>query len=139
MGRDNVVLVIESSSPSGLLYKIPGTKTWYTASREGQPPAVREGLYRDSWKVAPAVVEDGRVTALFYSDKRVGPWLLGLLLELGTEDMGPRPHIAMAMEITAKQASKMLMELRQFRSTFAPSEHPEILEALGQPLDPFDA
>lgn len=99
--RDRIRETMESSAPAGRRYRIPGTSAYYTASARGQAPAIREGLYRDSWKVGEPHEDAGATVVTVYSDLIVGTvrrWLLALLLELGTARMRPRPHIRPSIE-----------------------------------------
>lgn len=72
----------------GRRYKVPGTKTYYSASAPGEPPAVRSGAYRLSLK--PTALKSGDVyTSRLESDIFYAYWL-----EHGTPggQMAPRPH-----------------------------------------------
>jgi len=88
----NAALDILAGQRSGKRYYIPGTKTKYSASVGGQPPAVRTGTFRNSW------IATGRVTGhAFISriESRVAVsngHLLGDYLEHGTGRMAARPH-----------------------------------------------
>lgn len=68
----------------------------YTASAPGEPPAVRTGAFRMSWKRRTYV--DGRsgndrmIHGVTESDLKVRKYLLGELLENGTSRMAPRPY-----------------------------------------------
>lgn len=104
--RDEVVIGMDPGPPrSGNEYRIPGTRATYTASAPGQPPAVREAAYRDSWKVGEPVVSGLTVSCDAYSDLMTedGENALGDVLEHGTWDgrLAPRPHIRPAMETLA--------------------------------------
>lgn len=121
IARDAVVETIEASDPSGRTYRIPGTEATYVASAPGQPPAVREATYRDSWKETPAIVtSDGDVKARAYTDAAVGEgdeYLLGDLLEHGTEDrvnyrvrMAPRPHVRPAFDVAKDRVAGLVRD-----------------------------
>lgn len=79
---------------NGRIYRVPGTKAYYTASAPGEPPAVRTGLFRMSWK--PTSKVDGDLyTSTIENMVQVGTnrkYLLGELLEGGTIRMAPRPY-----------------------------------------------
>ena len=93
---------------SGRRYKVPGTyrrqrdKTdgkmkngrYYTASAPGEPPAVRTGTFRNSWR--PVALTSGGVlfSSRIESDVMTdgGGHDLGEVLEYGTKRMAPRPH-----------------------------------------------
>ena len=74
------------------------TYKYYTASAPGEPPAVRTGAFRLSWK--PEVYVDHTEAGVYkvinriYSNQRTdnGKYLLGEILENGTGKMAPRPH-----------------------------------------------
>ena len=73
------------------------THKYYTASAPGEPPANRTGAFRMSFHRRVYFDEDGghNFTAhgVTESDLRVGGrYLLGELLEEGTERMAPRPY-----------------------------------------------
>lgn len=85
---------------TGKTYKVPGTSKTHVASAPGQPPAIREGIYRDSWQSTPPVDQGGVVRAAVVNSVMVGEadqYPLGLLLEDGTYKMRPRPHIRIAL------------------------------------------
>jgi len=95
---------------AGKEYKIPGTDKKYRASADKQAPAVREGVYRDSWQFTPAVpVKDG-VVAFAYTDRTVNGYVLGSLLEYGTVYMEPRPHVRPGMEKAIIELRKLVRE-----------------------------
>ena len=79
----------------GRRYRIPGKKTYYTASAPGEPPAMRTGLFRISWH--PTALKEGNTyISRVESNRRTnkGKYLLGEILEEGTPggQMAPRPH-----------------------------------------------
>lgn len=117
--RQEIVDTMDPGPPrSGRTYTVPGTKTTYTASAPGEPPAIREGLYREAWGVVEAVATKDVVRALVTNDRRVGSngeYLLALLLEEGTSDlvnfrvqMEPRPHIRPGMDSYRPKARVLL-------------------------------
>lgn len=108
MARDEVVQTMEASSPSGRTYQVPGTATNYTASAPGQPPAIREGNYKRSWKNTPPSEVGKEVVAYAYTDLRVGRWVLGDLLEYGTKRMRPRPHVRKSVETVAPKLKRFI-------------------------------
>lgn len=91
----------------GRRYKVPGThrrqrdKTdgkmkngrYYTASAPGEPPAVRTGAFRMSWRPTAHVVFGSYISRI-ESDQRTenGQHTLGEILEDGTSKMAPRPY-----------------------------------------------
>lgn len=117
--RDAIVESMEAAEPrTGHIYPIPGTSATYRASAPGEAPAVREGLYRDSWQPFPAKVIGDQVIGAVFSDRRVGPngeYPLGIVLEEGASDLlnyktriEPRPHIGPAKQIAAERIKKEL-------------------------------
>lgn len=69
----------------------------YTASAPGEPPAVRTGIFRMSWRPKVYIDYTGdHYTAVsqIESTQRTdnGTHLLGEVLEYGTSKMEPRPH-----------------------------------------------
>lgn len=98
---------------SGRRYNIPGSarmtykkgnakgkivRKQYTASAPGEPPAVRTGAFRGSWR-RKTYVQNGpnygfEVRGVTESALRVGKkgYLLGDLLEGGASRMAPRPY-----------------------------------------------
>lgn len=90
----NAELEILRGQRGGRIYGVPGTKTRYQASAPGQPPAVRTGAFRLSWR-PQAYVGFGSYISRIESDLQVGTkrsYTLGDLLENGTSKMAPRPH-----------------------------------------------
>ena len=105
----NAALTVLRGQRSGRRYKVPGTYRrqrdkvtgkmrngrYYTASAPGEPPAVRTGTFRNSWKPS-AVYSDayGEYWSRISSDVRTenGRYNLGDILEDGTQRMAPRPY-----------------------------------------------
>lgn len=82
---------------SGRTYRVPGTKSRYTASAPGEPPAVRTGSFRASWQPQMECTGSGdgfTVNSYIESSIRTdnGKYLLGGILEDGTGRMAPRPY-----------------------------------------------
>ena len=77
----------------GRRYRVPGKKTYYTASAPGEPPAARTGLFRISWQ-PKALKEGDTYISRVESDRRIKIGLLGQVLEDGTPggQMAPRPY-----------------------------------------------
>lgn len=73
-----------SGRRSGRRYRIPGTRRYYTASAPGEPPAVRTGIFRLSWQMAPEGIIPGIATRY----GKLAGWL-----EEGTRRMKPRPYV----------------------------------------------
>lgn len=89
----NASLLVLRGQGGGRRYRVPGTKSYYTASAPGSPPAVRTGAFRLSWQPS-AHVMFGSYISRVESDLRTdnGRYNLGELLENGTSKMAPRPH-----------------------------------------------
>jgi len=110
----NASLYVLRGQRSGRRYKIPGTYrrqrdkatgkmrngVYYTASAPGEPPAVRTGVFRLSWGTHVRVEKQGahfRAISAIESNVKAGPYLLGEILEEGTNhgdhaNMKPRPY-----------------------------------------------
>ena len=106
----NASLFVLRGQRSGNEYTVPGTgrmkynkkdKTAtihykkYRASAPGEPPAVRTGVFRLSWGTRVHVEKSGneyKVVSSIESNVRVGNYLLGEILEEGSERMAPRPY-----------------------------------------------
>ena len=108
----NATSKVLSGARSGRRYAVPGTGRvsynkknhtakitykYYTASAPGEPPAVRTGAFRMSWKRRTYI--DGRsgndrvIHGVAESDLRAANGaLLGSMLENGTGKMAPRPY-----------------------------------------------
>lgn len=107
----NATAFVLRGARSGRKYLIPGTRRHYTASALGEPPAVRTGAYRASFK--PKEEIEGAwngFTAHSYteSDLMVGKWNLGRILEEGAPraNIAPRPH---AQKIVDRALPRVLM------------------------------
>lgn len=101
--RDEIVDVMERSTPSGKIY--PGG---HQASAPGEPPAIDKGDYARSWKVGKPKLRRTLITAIAYTDLKVGKYLLGDLLERGTERMKPRPHVRVALATKREELRRIL-------------------------------
>ncbi|MBR5193084.1 MAG: hypothetical protein IKW37_01500 [Bacteroidaceae bacterium] len=92
------------------------TYKYYTASAPGEPPAVRTGAFRMGWKPKSYVKSEGkskldlisRVENLQRTDN--GKYLLGELLEEGTNKMAPRPHHEKIQEMALPKIMKIYNE-----------------------------
>lgn len=114
MTRDAIVDEMEQAPPrSGRTYLKPGTKTAYVASAPGEPPAIREGVYANSWGVTPAVETEHSVVAFVTNPIMAGRVPLGAVLEEGASDGSilPRPHIRPALEKARALIQAMLRRL----------------------------
>jgi len=98
----NEVKKVLSGQRSGRIYKVKKTGgkskksgVVYTASAPGEPPAVRFGTLRTSFKRRTYAEQNGKelmIHAITESDLQVNGYLLGDLLENGTKRIAPRPY-----------------------------------------------
>ena len=109
----------------GRRYKVPGTYKrqrdkadgkmkngrYYTASAPGEPPAVRTGAFRQSWRPTAHVVY-GQYFSRIASDLMTenGKYNLGQILENGTSRMAPRPYVDRILEKTEPIAMRIYEE-----------------------------
>lgn len=85
----NAELEVLRGKRSGRVYRKPHTKSHYTASAPGEPPARRTGNLRLNWNGTVESSSTGsglRVTAVLESRERCSTYL-----ENGTRRMAPRP------------------------------------------------
>ena len=85
----NAELEVLRGKRSGRVYRKPHTKSHYTASAPGEPPARRTGNLRLNWNGTVESSSTGsglRVTAVLESQERCSTYL-----ENGTRRMAPRP------------------------------------------------
>lgn len=85
----NAELEVLRGKRSGRVYRNPHTKSHYTASAPGEPPARRTGNLRLNWNGTVESSSTGsglRVTAVLESQERYSTYL-----ENGTRRMAPRP------------------------------------------------
>lgn len=85
----NAELEVLRGKRSGRVYRKPHTKSHYTASAPGEPPARRTGNLRLNWNGTIESSSTGsglRVTAVLESQERYSTYL-----ENGTRRMAPRP------------------------------------------------
>ena len=105
----NATAYVLRGQRSGRTYRVPGTKRFYTASAPGEPPAVRTGAFRGSWK--RRVVKEGNVVkAITESDLRTGKYLLGNLLEEGTRRTAARPYKQKVIDMAYPRAVRIYNE-----------------------------
>lgn len=100
----------EAPPRTGRVYLVPGTKTPYTASAPGEPPAVREGRYRDAWTPTKAFRTARGVAAAATNAVMAGDEPLGLHLD---EHMN-RPHLREGMR-RAEPEIRALVQRAQVR------------------------
>lgn len=85
----NAELEVLRGKRSGRVYRKPHTKSHYTASAPGEPPARRTGNLRLNWNGTVESSSTGsglQVTAVLESQERYSTYL-----ENGTRRMAPRP------------------------------------------------
>lgn len=85
----NAELEVLRGKRSGRVYRKPHTKSHYTASAPGEPPARRTGNLRLNWNGTVESSSTGsglRVTAVLESQERYSTYL-----ENGTRRIAPRP------------------------------------------------
>ena len=105
----NATAYVLRGQRSGRTYRVPGTRRTYTASAPGEPPAVRTGAFRGSWK-RRVVKQGGVVKAITESDLRAGKYLLGNILEEETKRMAPRPYKQKVIDMAYPRAVKIYNE-----------------------------
>lgn len=81
-----------SGNRSGRVYRVPGTKTLYTASAPGEAPASRTGTLRNA--IVMKVTKTVNTVAAHVGPKKLGPDPgYAFYLEFGTRKMSPRPFL----------------------------------------------
>lgn len=91
----NASVYVLRGKRSGKVYRVPNTGKTYKASAPGEPPAVRTGVFRNSWGTHVHVEKNGvhfRAVSSIESKEMAGGRLLGEMLENGTGKMKPRPY-----------------------------------------------
>ena len=99
----------------GRIYRVPGTKSYYTASAPGEPPAVRTGSFRSGWQAKQEVTgsaDNTKIRSYIESNTRTdnGRYLLGAILEDGTSRMAPRPYQQKIQEKALPNIKKIYKE-----------------------------
>lgn len=90
----NAAIEVLRGQRSGRRYRVPNTRSYYTASAPGEPPAVRTGTFRNSWQPTSRTFHAfNSYISRIESDARTddGRYNLGELLENGTSRMAARP------------------------------------------------
>ena len=87
----NAELKVLRGKRSGRRYKKPHMKTYYTASAPGEPPAVRTGALRESFRPV-SQEENSRGSGLSVNVSIATDKEYARVLEEGSERMKPRPY-----------------------------------------------
>lgn len=105
----NSTQIVLSGSRSGRVYGIPNTGRHYTASAPGEAPAVRTGMLRASFRPTVSVENNGNLTihSQAKSGLTVGGYVLGALLDDGTERMAARPFKEKVMDRAAPEIRRI--------------------------------
>ena len=89
----NSALIILRGQRGGRRYRVPGTRSYYTASAPGEPPAVRTGTFRNSWQPTSHAWFGSYISRIeSEATTENGRHNLGRILENGTSRMAPRPY-----------------------------------------------
>lgn len=92
----NASLFILRGKRSGRVYRVPFTNKTYRASAPGEAPAVRTGIFRNSWGTHVHVEKSGKkfraVSAIESKVRTDNGSLLGDVLEQGKGKIKPRPY-----------------------------------------------
>lgn len=97
-GLSAVQRKLRRNSPSGEVYRVPGTQRLYRASAPGEPPANRTGGYANSFQ--PQYRQNEGIIGT--KDKR------GPALEFGTRRMAARPHVRPALSEASRRLKSIL-------------------------------
>lgn len=110
--RNNAMNVLRGQR-TGRVYRVPYTRRYYTASAPGEPPAVRTGNFRQSWREKSFAEQTDpqnlQVISRIESGIKAGQkqYLLGDILEGGTGNMLPRPYQQAIVEKSAPAITKI--------------------------------
>ena len=85
----NAALKVLRGQRTGRIYRVPFSKRKYTASSPGEPPAVRSGDLRRSWR--PVSASEAAGTKLTVNPAIITSIKYAPFLEKGTGRMKPRP------------------------------------------------
>lgn len=104
----NAALTVLRGQRSGRRYKKPHTKTYYTASAPGEPPAVRTGMLRMSWGMKAEGDGKGNYTAGIYTDV---PYAEDLDIGTPGGKIKPRPYKDKIIETAKPKVVSVFAEL----------------------------
>lgn len=99
---------------SGRVYRVPFTKKHYTASKAGESPAVRTGIFRLSWVTGVSVQRNAgqfEARAAIKNGIKVGKYVLGDILENGTGKMVARPYKQKIIDMAAPKIIELYKSL----------------------------
>ena len=104
----NSALIVLRGKRSGRVYKRPFSKSKYTASAPGEPPAMRTGNLRMSWRPQSASERIGKTVTIkpaITTEVKYAPYL-----EEGTDRMAPRPFEDPIIEKAMPRISQIFKE-----------------------------
>lgn len=104
----NAELEVLRGTRSGRVYRIPFSSSTYRASAPGEPPAVRSGRLRQSWRALVDSEKNGknlRIKPAINTDVIYAP-----ILEKGTGHMAPRPFEEPIVERAKDEIVKIYKE-----------------------------
>ena len=104
----NSALTVLRGKRSGRVYKRPFSKSKYTASAPGEPPAMRTGNLRMSWRPQSASERIGNTVIIkpaITTEVKYAPYL-----EEGTDRMAPRPFEDPIIEKAMPRISQIFKE-----------------------------
>lgn len=104
----NSALTVLRGKCSGRVYKRPFSKSKYTASAPGEPPAMRTGNLRMSWRPQSASERIGKTVTIkpaITTEVKYAPYL-----EEGTDRMAPRPFEEPIIEKAMPRISQIFKE-----------------------------
>jgi hypothetical protein len=104
----NSALTVLRGKRSGRVYKRPFSKSKYTASAPGEPPAMRTGNLRMSWRPQSASERIGNTVTIkpaITTEVKYAPYL-----EEGTDRMAPRPFKDPIIEKAMPRISQIFKE-----------------------------
>ena len=105
----NAELEVLKGQRSGRRYRKPGSKSMYTASAPGEPPARRTGALRLQWTggVESSGNGSGGISVRPYIESGT-PY--AATLESGTSRMAPRPYVERIQERAEPEIVKIMSE-----------------------------